>query len=77
MFIRLMILLFLIVVPQNSYAKTDLPLPRFATLKSNEVNVRTGPGLRYQTKWVLVRKEMPVEITAEFEQWRKIKDFKK
>jgi SH3-like domain-containing protein len=46
----------------------------FASLRSDEVNVRAGPGVRYQVKWVFVRKHLPVMITAEFESWRKIKD---
>ncbi|MCB2081967.1 MAG: SH3 domain-containing protein [Hyphomicrobiales bacterium] len=55
-------------------ANDTLPLPRFAALKSNEANMRTGPGLRYQVKWVLVKQNMPLEIVAEFEQWRKVRD---
>ncbi len=58
----------------SAYAKTSLPLPRFVSLKSSEANVRSGPGLRYQIKWVVVRKKMPVEVIGEFEQWRKIRD---
>jgi SH3-like domain-containing protein len=47
---------------------------RFASLRAEEVNVRAGPGVRYQVKWVFMRKLLPVMITAEFESWRKIKD---
>jgi SH3-like domain-containing protein len=54
---------------------SGLPIPRFATLKSDEVNVRTGPGPRYPIDWVFKRKGMPVEIVAEFENWRKIRDW--
>jgi SH3-like domain-containing protein len=54
---------------------SGLPIPRFATLKSDEVNVRTGPGPRYPIDWVFKRKGMPVEIVAEYENWRKIRDF--
>jgi SH3-like domain-containing protein len=53
---------------------TGLPVPRFATLKSNEVNLRTGPGVRYPVEWVFSRKNLPVEVTAEFENWRRIRD---
>ena len=49
-------------------------LPRFASLRADEVNLRTGPGKRYPVDWVLVRRAMPVEITAEFDTWRKIRD---
>src|SRR5215471_20860346 len=54
---------------------SGLPIPRFATLKSDEVNVRTGPGSRYPVDWVFKRKGMPVEIVAEYEVWRKIRDW--
>jgi SH3-like domain-containing protein len=54
---------------------SGLPIPRFASLKSDEVNVRTGPGTRYPVDWVFKRKMMPVEIVAEYENWRKIRDW--
>jgi SH3-like domain-containing protein len=54
---------------------SGLPIPRFASLRSDEVNVRTGPGTRYPIDWVFKRKGMPVEIVAEYENWRKIRDW--
>jgi SH3-like domain-containing protein len=54
---------------------SGLPIPRFASLRSDEVNVRTGPGTRYPVDWVFKRKSMPVEIVAEFDNWRKIRDW--
>ena len=54
---------------------SGLPIPRFASLRSDEVNVRTGPGARYPIEWVFKRKSMPVEIVAEYENWRKIRDW--
>jgi SH3-like domain-containing protein len=54
---------------------TGLPLPRFASLRSDETNVRAGPGSRYPIEWVFLRKSMPVEIVAEYENWRKIRDW--
>jgi SH3-like domain-containing protein len=49
-------------------------IPRFLTLKANKVNVRTGPSSDHAVAWVFQRKGMPVEVTAEFENWRKIRD---
>ena len=49
--------------------------PRFASLRAERVNVRSGPGMRYPISWVFVRRGLPVEITAEFEFWRKIRDW--
>ena len=60
---------------RNPNQVTGLPVPRFVTLRSGEVNVRTGPGVRYPVEWVFTRKEMPVEITAEFDTWRRIRDW--
>lgn len=56
-------------------SSTGLPLPRFVSLRSAETNVRTGPGERYPVRWVLKHKAMPVEIIAEYETWRKIRDW--
>ena len=53
---------------------TGLPLPRFASLKTDRVNVREGPSKDHATKWVFQRAGLPVEITAEYEIWRKIRD---
>lgn len=49
-------------------------VPRFVSLGSSEINVRTGPGSQYPIAWKYVRSGLPVEIVAEFEFWRKIKD---
>lgn len=53
---------------------TGLPLPRFAALRSDEVNLRTGPGTRYPIDWVYKRRDLPVEIEREFEVWRLVSD---
>ncbi|MBS0541279.1 MAG: hypothetical protein JSR47_21120, partial [Proteobacteria bacterium] len=54
---------------------SGLPLPRFASLRSDLVNVRAGPGTRYPIEWVFKHKLMPVEIIAEYENYRKIRDW--
>lgn len=53
---------------------TGLPLPRFASLKSDRVNLREGPSKDHLTKWVYQKAGLPVEITAEFDIWRRIRD---
>jgi len=55
--------------------RTGLPLPRFVTLRADEVNLRTGPGTRYPIDWVYRRSGMPVEIIDEFDTWRRIRDW--
>lgn len=54
---------------------SGLPIPRFVSFKSDEVNVRVGPGKRYPIRWVYHRENLPVEIIEEFAHWRKIRDF--
>ncbi|HTR17155.1 MAG TPA: SH3 domain-containing protein [Acetobacteraceae bacterium] len=51
---------------------TGLPLPRFVSLRSDNVNLRTGPGTRYPIDWVYKRRELPVRIEREFDVWRLI-----
>ena len=53
---------------------TKLPLPRYASLKTNRVNLREGPSKDHRTLWVFQRAGLPVEIVAEFETWRRIRD---
>ena len=55
-------------------ANTGLPLPRFAALRSDEVNLRSGPGARYPIEWVYKRRDLPVKIEREFEVWRLVQD---
>ena len=68
------LLALLALLPAQAADKTVLPVPRFVTLRSDKVNVRTGPGEQYPIDWVFTRKDMPVEIVAEFEHWRRIRD---
>jgi SH3-like domain-containing protein len=53
---------------------TGLPLPRYVSLKSDRVNLREGPSQDHQTIWVFQRAGLPVEITAESDNWRRIRD---
>ena len=54
---------------------SGLPVPRFVSLKADRVNVRAGPNKDQEVRWVYTRAGMPVEITAEFENWRRIRDW--
>lgn len=53
---------------------TTLPLPRYASLKTDRVNLREGPSKDHRTLWVFRRAGLPVEIIGEFETWRRIRD---
>jgi SH3-like domain-containing protein len=61
--------------PSAAEAEPGERLPRFVSLRSDQVNLRVGPGENYPIQWVLTRKEMPVEIIKEFEHWRMIRDW--
>jgi len=53
---------------------TNLPLPRFVSMKASEGNVRRGPSLTHRIDWVFKRRDMPLEITAEYGHWRRVRD---
>ena len=53
---------------------SGLPIPRFVSLRTEPINLRTGPGLRYPVTWVYNRRRLPVEVIAEFDAWRRIRD---
>lgn len=53
---------------------TGLPVPRFVTLKAKKINLRVGPGQDYAVSWRYLKSGLPVEITQEYENWRRIRD---
>ncbi len=53
---------------------SGLPVPRFVSLKADRVTVRGGPDKDHDVSWIYTRAGWPVEITAEFENWRRIRD---
>jgi SH3-like domain-containing protein len=76
-FIALSVAAFILGAPPTNAAENETgpKLPRFVSLRSDQVNLRVGPGENYPIEWVLTRKEMPVEIVREFENWRMIRDW--
>lgn len=58
----------------NRGSVTNLPLPRYVSLKGNEGNARRGPGRTHRIDWVFTRAGMPLRITAEYEHWRRVED---
>ncbi|MFC0219015.1 SH3-like domain-containing protein [Pseudochelatococcus lubricantis] len=59
---------------QTIGSNSKLPVPRYVSLKSDRVNLRAGPAKDHRTLWVFQRAGLPVEITAEFATWRRIRD---
>ncbi|MGB1033381.1 MAG: SH3 domain-containing protein [Paracoccaceae bacterium] len=55
-------------------SETNLPLPRYVSLKKDKANARRGPSLSHRIDWVYQRKFMPLRVVAEFEHWRRVED---
>ncbi len=53
---------------------TNLPIPRFVSLKASEGNVRRGPSLSHRIDWVYKRRDIPLRVTAEYGHWRRVED---
>lgn len=72
----LILLVALLVPPAYGQANnpSGLPLPRFVSTRSEPINVRVGPGEKYDIAWTYVKSGVPVEILQEFDTWRKIRD---
>jgi SH3-like domain-containing protein len=54
--------------------QSGLPVPRYVSLKSDRVNVRAGPTMDQDVNWIYTRAGLPVEVTAEWENWRRVRD---
>ncbi|MGX7745374.1 SH3 domain-containing protein [Rhodopseudomonas parapalustris] len=59
---------------ESPLSASGLPVPRYVSLKSDHVNVRVGPTKDNDVAWVYTRAGLPVEVTAEFENWRRVRD---
>jgi len=53
---------------------TNLPMPRYVSLKVTEGNVRRGPSLGHRIDWVLQRRNMPLQVVDEYGHWRRVVD---
>jgi len=60
--------------PANIGTKSGLPLPRYEALKSDDANMRSGPGERYPILWTYQRRDLPVKVEREFDIWRLVED---
>jgi len=77
--LRLLLSLALFLVPVIGHAVergpvTNLPLPRFASMKASEGNVRRGPSLTHRVDWIYKHANMPLMVTAEYGHWRRVQD---
>jgi SH3-like domain-containing protein len=60
--------------PPSTGSVSGLPIPRFASLRSDQVNMRVGPNTTFPIEWTFQRRDLPVMIVGEFQVWRRIRD---
>ena len=75
----ILLVLFFSLLHNTSYSNeigqvTGYKISRFVSLKSDDINLRIGSSTNYPIILKYVAKNMPVEITDEYERWRKIRD---
>jgi len=77
------IILFIAIITftQNTFAdigkETGLEIPRYVSLKSDDANIRVGPNKNYPIEIKYIKKNYPLKVIEEYEDWRKVEDFKK
>ena len=57
--------------------ETGLEIPRYVSLKSNDANIRVGPSKNYPIEIKYIKKNYPLKVLEEYEEWRKVEDFQK
>lgn len=53
---------------------TNMPLPRFVSMRAETVNARRGPSVSQRIDWTFLRRGLPLEVTAEYGNWRRVRD---
>ena len=53
---------------------TNLPMPRYVSMRAAEGNVRRGPSLTHRVDWIFKHENMPLKIVAEYGHWRRVQD---
>lgn len=59
---------------QTIGAVTNLPLPRYVSMKTAEAFARRGPGKSHRIDWTFVRRNIPLKVVAEHGHWRRVED---
>ncbi len=79
--IQIIILFSIIIIfTNNTFAEigkeTGLEIPRYVSLKSNDANIRVGPSKKYPIEIKYTKKNYPLKVLEEYEEWRRVEDFK-
>ena len=76
-FLRIILIISLYKIAYAEIGKeTGLDIPRYISLKSNDVNIRIGPSKNYPIVIKYIKKNFPLKVIDEYEEWRKVEDFK-
>ena len=59
----------------NVGKETGLEIPRYVSLKSDDANIRVGPSKNYPIEIKYVKRNYPLKVLEEYEEWRKVEDF--
>lgn len=72
----LILLLAAILLPIGAAASAEeeIKVPYWASIRSDEVNLRVGPGEEYRISWVYHRKQLPLKVLRTMEGWRLVQD---
>jgi SH3-like domain-containing protein len=62
------------IAQETTGSVSGLPIPRFVSLKPSDTPMREGPTKDHRIKWVFKKEGVPVEIIAEFDNWRRVRD---
>lgn len=60
--------------PPSVGSDSGLPLPRYVSLKTSEARARRGPSRSHRVDWLYTRRGLPLRVTAEFDNWRRVED---
>lgn len=53
---------------------SNLPMPRFVSLKTSEARARRGPSRNHRVDWLYTQRGLPLRVVNEFEHWRQVED---
>jgi len=75
LFLSFILIMFLAPAATALTGASGLPLPRFVSLGSDRARMRSGPGKQYPIRWEYHRAGMPLEVIAEYDNWRQVRDW--
>lgn len=74
-FLRSLLFLWLSLLTVSALHAQEREVPYWASLRSEEVNMRVGPSADYPIDWVYHRQHLPVKVIRTREGWRLVQDW--